>query len=162
MLGVALGCWIPVVVGWVALRRPRVEVPEGEGHPGLDLMREVGTSSQALLAFFALSNADILVARAVMSDSAGRPLRRGLIMAKAILFFPQFVVVIAFPSMSQQGDSRKTLALALAALGRAGRHRRAGHPAAARTWRCCSSAATSSRRSRTTCGCSRSSAPCWP
>jgi hypothetical protein len=44
-------------------------------------------------------------------------------MAKAILFFPQFVVVIAFPSMSQQGASRKTLAMALsvsAALGSLG------------------------------------------
>jgi O-antigen/teichoic acid export membrane protein len=115
MLGVALGCWVPVVVGWVALRRPRVEHVHAEGHPGIDLMREVGTSSQALLAFFALSNADILIARAVMSDSQAGLYASGLIMVKAILFFPQFVVVIAFPSMSEQGASRKTLALALSA-----------------------------------------------
>ena len=114
MLGVALGCWVPVVVGWVALRRPRVEHLHAEGHPGIDLMREVGTSSQALLAFFALSNADILIARAVMSDSEAGLYASGLIMVKAILFFPQFVVVIAFPSMSEQGASRKTLAFALA------------------------------------------------
>ena len=113
MLGVALGCWIPVIVGWVALRRPRVHLAHAQGHPGVDLMREVGTSSQALLAFFALSNADILIARAVMSESEAGLYASGLIMAKAILFFPQFVVVIAFPSMSQQGASRKTLALAL-------------------------------------------------
>jgi len=124
MLGVALGCWIPVLVAWFALRRPRIELAQSqEGHPGLDLMREVGTSSQALLAFFALSNADILIARAVMSDSEAGLYASGLIMAKAILFFPQFVVVIAFPSMSEQGASRKTLALALtvcAALGSLG------------------------------------------
>jgi len=123
MLGVALGCWVPVLVGWVALRRPRVEHLHAEGHPGIDLMREVGTSSQALLAFFALSNADILIARAVMSDSEAGLYASGLIMVKAILFFPQFVVVMAFPSMSKQGASRKTLALALsvsAALGSAG------------------------------------------
>lgn len=113
MLGVALGCWVPVVVGWVALRRPRAQHPHEEGHPGIDLMREVGTSSQALLAFFALSNADILIARAVMSDSEAGLYASGLIMVKAILFFPQFVVVIAFPSMSKQGASRKALALAL-------------------------------------------------
>ncbi|MBJ7355928.1 polysaccharide biosynthesis protein [Nocardioides sp.] len=113
MLGVALGSWVPVIVGWVALRRPRVEHLHSEGHPGLELMREVGTSSQALLAFFALSNADILIARAVMSDSEAGLYASGLIMVKAILFFPQFVVVIAFPSMSEQGASRKTLAFAL-------------------------------------------------
>jgi O-antigen/teichoic acid export membrane protein len=123
MLGVALGCWVPVVVGWVALRRPRVAHLHPEGHPGIELMREVGTSSQALLAFFALSNADILIARAVMSDSEAGLYASGLIMVKAILFLPQFVVVIAFPSMSKQGASRKTLALALAvsaALGSVG------------------------------------------
>ncbi|GAB3265205.1 lipopolysaccharide biosynthesis protein [Nocardioides dilutus] len=123
MLGVALGCWVPVVVGWVALRRPRTAHLHAEGHPGIDLMKEVGTSSQALLAFFALSNADILVARAVMSDSEAGLYASGLIMVKAILFFPQFVVVMAFPSMSKQGASRKTLAMALsvsAALGSCG------------------------------------------
>ena len=123
MLGVALGCWVPVLVGWVALRRPRVEHHQAEGHPGLDLMKEVGTSSQALLAFFALSNADILIARAVMSESEAGLYASGLIMVKAILFFPQFVVVIAFPSMSEQGASRRTLAMALAvsaALGSVG------------------------------------------
>jgi len=69
MTGVALGCWLPVLIGALALSRPRTDVPHSEGHPGLDLIREVGHSSQALLAFFALSNADILVARATMSNS---------------------------------------------------------------------------------------------
>jgi O-antigen/teichoic acid export membrane protein len=114
MAGVALGCWVPVVIGALALSRPRVDVPHSEGHPGLELLREVGHSSQALLAFFALSNADILVARATMSDSEAGLYAAGLIMAKAILFLPQFVVVVAFPSMSKEETSRTTL---LAALG---------------------------------------------
>jgi O-antigen/teichoic acid export membrane protein len=114
MAGVALGCWVPVVIGALALSRPRSDAPEGEGHPGLELLREVGQSSQALLAFFALSNADILVARATMSDSEAGLYAAGLIMAKAILFLPQFVVVVAFPSMSKEQTSRTTL---LAALG---------------------------------------------
>lgn len=123
ILGVALGFWVPVLVGWVALRKPRPAVPVDAGHPNLELLREVGTSSQALLAFFALSNVDILVARAVMSDSQAGLYAGGLIMVKAILFFPQFVVVIAFPQMSKQGASRKTLAAALvvsAAIGACG------------------------------------------
>jgi O-antigen/teichoic acid export membrane protein len=117
MVGVALGCWLPVAIGALALSRPRADVPDSDGHPGLDLLREVGNSSQALLAFFALSNADILVARATMSDSEAGLYAAGLIMAKAILFLPQFVVVVAFPSMSKEQTSRSTL---LAALGMSG------------------------------------------
>jgi O-antigen/teichoic acid export membrane protein len=113
MAGVALGCWLPVLIGWLALRSPRIDAPHNEGHPGLDLLREVGHSSQALLAFFALSNADILVARATMSNSEAGLYAAGLIMAKAILFLPQFVVVYAFPSLSKESTSRRTLLLAL-------------------------------------------------
>lgn len=123
MAGVALGCWLPVLIGWLALRRPRVDAPHSEGHPGLELLREVGTSSQALLAFFALSNVDILLARATMSNSEAGLYAAGLIMAKAILFLPQFVVVYAFPSMSKDETTRRTLLLALvvsAALGMVG------------------------------------------
>jgi O-antigen/teichoic acid export membrane protein len=113
MAGVALGAWLPVLVGWLALRQPRPHVAHSDGHPGLDLLREVGHSSQALLAFFALSNADILVARATMSHSEAGLYAAGLIMAKAVLFLPQFVVVYAFPSLSQESTSRRTLLLAL-------------------------------------------------
>ena len=122
MAGVAAGCWLPVLIGWIALRRPRVTVPHSEGHPGLELIREVGHSSQALFAFFALSNVDILVARATMSNSEAGLYAAGLIMVKAILFLPQFVVVLAFPSMSK-GTNRYTLVLAMglsAALGSVG------------------------------------------
>ncbi len=113
MAGVALGAWLPVLIGALALARPRGDVRHSDGHPGLDLIREVGHSSQALLAFFALSNADILVARATMSDSHAGLYAAGLIMAKAILFLPQFVVVIAFPSMAKEQTRRSTLLLAL-------------------------------------------------
>jgi O-antigen/teichoic acid export membrane protein len=119
MLGVALGAWLPVLVGHLALRRPRVDQPRNEGHPGIELIREVGHSSQALLAFFALSNADILLARASLSQQEAGLYAGGLIMAKAILFLPQFIVVIAFPSMARAA-SRRTLLLVLgtaAALG---------------------------------------------
>jgi O-antigen/teichoic acid export membrane protein len=122
MAGVALGCWLPVLIGWFVLRRPRVDTPHSEGHPGIDLIKEVGHSSQALLAFFALSNLDILVARATMSNSEAGLYAAGLIMVKAILFLPQFVVVMAFPSMSK-GTSRRTLLMAMglsAALGGVG------------------------------------------
>jgi len=64
-------------------------------------------SGQALLAFFALAATLVLVARATMSDSQAGLYAAGLIMTKAVLFLPQFVVVIAFPSMSKQGANRR-------------------------------------------------------
>ena len=122
MLGVALGAWLPVLVGYFALRRPRTEEPRSQGHPGIDLIREVAHNSQALLAFFALSNADILLARASLPPAEAGLYAGGLILAKAILFLPQFIVVIAFPTMAR-GASRRALLLALgtaAALGLVG------------------------------------------
>lgn len=115
MLGVALGCWVPALVGHVALRRPRV--PSGadlDGHPRRDILRELAGSSQALLALFALFNADILLARSVLDEDVAGLYAGGLILVKAILFLPQFVVVIAFPSMATHDANRSTLIKALA------------------------------------------------
>jgi O-antigen/teichoic acid export membrane protein len=114
VLGVMLGAWLPVIVGAVALRRPRADTTlPAIDLSRVDLLREIGGSSQALLAFFALSNADILLARAVLDSDVAGLYAGGLILVKAILFLPQFVVVIAFPSMSTRGASRRTLAKAL-------------------------------------------------
>lgn len=113
VLGVALGAWLPVLVGAVALRTPRHDTPPDTGS-AVDLLREVGGSSQALLAFFALSNVDILIARAVLDNDLAGLYAGGLILVKAILFLPQFVVVIAFPSMATRGATRGTLLKSLA------------------------------------------------
>lgn len=121
--GVALGAWAPIVVGGLALRRPRTEHFAWSGeHGGRELFREVALSSQALLGFFVLSSSDILLARVALEDHASGLYAAGLIMVKAMLFLPQFVVVIAFPAMSRSSTLR-TLFLALgviAALGLGG------------------------------------------
>ncbi len=63
------------------------------------LWSETFHNSNALLAFFALSNVDILVARNVLGEHQAGLYAGGLILVKAVLFLPQFVVVLAFPSM---------------------------------------------------------------
>lgn len=115
VLGVALGAWLPVLVGHAALRRPRATVGSSPAPvaPAADLLREVGGSSQALLAFFALSNADILLARAMLDDRTAGLYAGGLILVKAVLFLPQFVAVVAFPSMATRGADSNTLVKAL-------------------------------------------------
>lgn len=101
MIGVAVAAWFPVVVAAVGLghigpgRATRVATPRGER-----LLHEVLANSHALLAFFALSNADVVVARIALDDRVAGLYAGGLILTKAVLFLPQFVVVIAFPSMA--------------------------------------------------------------
>lgn len=115
MLGVMLGAFIPVVVGWFALRRhtrQRALRAQGEGSASRGrsrrVLRELVHNSHALLAFFALSNADVVVARVLLDEHDAGLYAGGLILAKAVLFLPQFVVVVAFPSMSQAGARMRT------------------------------------------------------
>jgi O-antigen/teichoic acid export membrane protein len=78
------------------------------------VIREAIHNSQALMAFFVLSNADVIVARNVLPSHAAGLYAGGLILTKAVLFLPQFVVVIAFPSMSTAAERRRALLRSLA------------------------------------------------
>ncbi len=115
MAAVALGAVVPAVVGAVALRRTPGDAGDRAASPGhaRSVLREVLHNSHALLAFFALSNCDILVARAVLDDHASGLYAGGLILSKAVLFLPQFVVVLVFPSMSADTSRRGVQAKAL-------------------------------------------------
>ena len=115
MAGVAAGNAVPALLGWWVVRRPwqRAGRRPAPGPPVLlrrpdgSVLVEVAQNSHALLAFFALSNTDVVLARVVLDDQQGGLYAGGLIMAKAVLFLPQFVVVIAFPAMV--GGARRRL-----------------------------------------------------
>jgi O-antigen/teichoic acid export membrane protein len=124
LLGVTLGAVLPVVVGGLALRRsaPRAGEPAGgvrraDGPPRRwargGVLHETLHNSHALLAFFALSNADVVIARSTLAPHSAGLYAGGLILTKAVLFLPQFVVVIAFPSMSRQPSARRMHLLSL-------------------------------------------------
>jgi O-antigen/teichoic acid export membrane protein len=117
MLGVALGAVPPVILGWWALRRKRVPGVTSEKHGLRLVLREALHNSQALLAFFALSNADVVVARNVLPEHDAGLYAGGLILAKAVLFLPQFVIVVAFPSMSAADERRRALTRSLLLVG---------------------------------------------
>jgi O-antigen/teichoic acid export membrane protein len=112
MIGVALGALAAVGVGWWLLRD---DVHHEEGRSGSlrHTLRESTRNTLALLAFFALSNADIVVARNVLDSHDAGLYAGGLILTKAVLFLPQFVVVVAFPAMSTPRERRRTLARSL-------------------------------------------------
>ena len=109
LLGVVVAAYVPVLVGWLALRHPRTPGERSPDHSNRALWIETFHNSNTLLAFFALSNVDILVARNVLDAHQAGLYAGGLIMVKAVLFLPQFVVVLAFPSMSDATAARATL-----------------------------------------------------
>ncbi len=126
LVGVAVGALAPVVVGAVALHRsghwstrpPVGATPERtwrDWERG-GIGREVAHSAYALLAFFAVSNADVLLARVVLPGEEAGHYAAGLVLTKAMLFLPQFVVVVLFPRMARGHDLRRTHAYGLAAI----------------------------------------------
>lgn len=109
MAGVALSLFLPVVLGYVLLRHPRVPGADSAANELRPTLRETMTNSVALLAFFVLSNADIVIARNTLDSHDAGLYAGGLILTKAVLFLPQFVVVVAFPSMATTDERRTAL-----------------------------------------------------
>ncbi|WP_028658759.1 lipopolysaccharide biosynthesis protein [Nocardioides insulae] len=115
MLGVTVALFAPVLVGWWALRRDRATGPIPTG--GFrSVLVEIAHGSVTLLAFFVLSNADIVIARNVLDAHNAGLYAAGLILTKAVMFLPQFVVVVAFPAMSTAGERRRALLTSMSAV----------------------------------------------
>ncbi|SDM74263.1 Membrane protein involved in the export of O-antigen and teichoic acid [Nocardioides szechwanensis] len=114
LVGVTIGFLAPVAVGWWFLRLNREPGETSERHRLRPMVGEILHNSQALLALFALSNVDIIMARNLLSDHDSGLYAGGLILTKALLFLPQFVVVVAFPAMSTAAERRRALTRSLA------------------------------------------------
>ncbi len=112
--GVALGFLFPVLVGWWVLRHRRTPAGRSPEHTPGSVLRESAQNSQALFAYFALSSADIILARNVLPEHEAGLYAAGLIMAKAMLFLPQFVVVVAFPDMATPDGRQRALVRSMA------------------------------------------------
>jgi O-antigen/teichoic acid export membrane protein len=117
LLGVGIGFLFPVAVGaWFLRHRRTPELVPGE-HSARSMLVESVLNAQVLLAFFALSSADIVMARHVLSEHDAGLYAAGLIMTKVMLFLPQFIVVIAFPDMATPENRKRALRLSLLAVG---------------------------------------------
>lgn len=113
MAGVAAAQFAPVVVGWWLLRHRRQRTSPTALRA---TVTEMLHGSFALLGFFVLSNVDILIARNILNHRQAGLYASGLILTKAVLFLPQFVVVVAFPAMSTAGARLRTLVSSLSAV----------------------------------------------
>lgn len=121
MLGVLIASWAPVAVGAYALRSRR-RTPRAADESALvrDVRKETIGSSMSLLAFTALSSLDVVVARSVLDEHDAGLYAAGLIVTKVVLFLPQFAVVILYPSMSTDSESRTAVLRGLAFLSALG------------------------------------------
>jgi len=120
VFAVFLSALAPVAVGAWALRsrlHRQHHERTGDDHSARALAWETGRNSAALLGFFALSNLDVVVARNTLETSQSGLYAAGLILTKAVLFLPQFVVVLAFPDMAESASRRRTLRLSLLLVG---------------------------------------------
>jgi O-antigen/teichoic acid export membrane protein len=116
MLGLALGAAVPALLGGYLLRGSSGGTPEQVK----EALRETIHGTHTLLAFFAIANADVLLARGLLDAKDSGIYAAGVIVAKACLFLPQFVIVVVFPSLATApGDTQRLRRAiqAVAALG---------------------------------------------
>jgi O-antigen/teichoic acid export membrane protein len=117
LLGVGIGYLFPVLVGWWVLRHRRTTTSAAPEHSARAMLVESAHNAQVLLAYFALSSADIVIARQVLDEHDAGLYAAGLILTKVMLFLPQFVVVIAFPDMATPRSRQRALIRSLALVG---------------------------------------------
>ncbi len=126
MVGVAIGSLLPLVVGWrlgsaaggaQGAAAGSVNPVEAGQQP---MLAELWRNGHTLLAFFAFTNLDILLARHLFSHHDAGIYAGGAIITKACLFLPTFVLVVAFPSMATDRASRAWLKPMLVVLGLGG------------------------------------------
>jgi O-antigen/teichoic acid export membrane protein len=116
MIGVAIGAAVPPLVGSYLLRGSAGGTPDQVKQ----VLRETVHGTHALLAFFAIANADVLLARSLMDGRHSGYYAAGVIVAKACLFLPQFVIVVVFPSLASAPGDTLRLRRAIQAVGALG------------------------------------------
>ena len=120
ILGVGIGFLFPLLVGWWVLRHRRTPETAASEHSARSMLVESAHNAQVLFAYFALSSVDIMLARQVLDDHDAGLYASGLIMAKVMLFLPQFVVVVAFPDMAAPESRRRAVVRSLLLVGAIG------------------------------------------
>jgi len=116
VLGLCLGSAVAAAACWLWLRPPL------SWSGGETLMGETLHATHAFLAFFVLTNVDVLLARHYLDAEPAGLYAAGAVIAKGAFWLPQFVPVLAFPRMAdakRRSSVIRTSFLVVAAAGMA-------------------------------------------
>lgn len=115
-LGLALGAALGAVAGHFLLTGLPAWGNREEG--ARDFLREVFHAAHALIALYALTNLDVLLARIQLTPNDAGLYSSGALVARAVFFLPQAVLIAAFPRMvAGARNAQKQALIAVAALG---------------------------------------------
>jgi O-antigen/teichoic acid export membrane protein len=115
MLGLAIGATLGAVVGQFVL----VERIAWRSRAGTrDYLVEAAHAAHALIALYALTNLDVLLARAQLSAFDAGLYAAGALVARAVFFLPQAILVAAFPRIvAGARNAQRQAVAAVAVLG---------------------------------------------
>lgn len=104
--GLAAGLVLAALLAWAAVR-PRPPSPRSLR------LREVASAATVLLGFVALTNADVIVARAVLDPVESGAYGAGAVITKVAFWLPQFVPLVAYARLSRHEHRAVALRLSL-------------------------------------------------
>ncbi len=115
MLGLALGASLGALLGhFMLVERLAWRSEEGTRQ----YLVEAGHAAHALIALYALTNLDVLIARAQLPAFDAGLYAAGALVARAVFFFPQAILVAAFPRIvAGARNAQRQAVAAVAALG---------------------------------------------
>ncbi len=115
MLGLAVGATLGAVVGHFVLVE-RLAWRSADGTRGY--LVETAHAAHALIALYALTNLDVLIARAQLPAFDAGLYAAGALIARAVFFFPQAILVAAFPRIvAGARNAQRQAVAAVAVLG---------------------------------------------
>jgi O-antigen/teichoic acid export membrane protein len=113
MLGLTLGVTAGAVVGhFMLVERLAWRSEEGTRH----YLVETGHAAHALIALYALTNLDVLLARAQLSAFDAGLYAAGALVARAVFFLPTAILVVAFPRIVAGARNAQRQAVAAVAM----------------------------------------------
>lgn len=115
LVGMAAGLIVAAVAAWL-LVRPEVR---GAGPAGPAIVDTLGWGG-LLLGFVIMTNADVVLARHVLSPVDSGLYGAGAIFTKIAFWLPQFVPLLAFPALADPARRQGAIRLGLATVGACG------------------------------------------
>jgi O-antigen/teichoic acid export membrane protein len=116
-LGLALGAALGALLGQLLLL-PGLPTWGGREEGAREFLVEVFHAAHALIALYALTNLDVLLARVKLEPYDAGLYAAGALVARAVFFLPQAVLIAAFPRMvAGARNAQRQAVIAVAALG---------------------------------------------